>query len=335
MKAAVCSRYGPPDVVLIEDVEKPVPKKGEVLIEVRAASVNPLDWHTMRGSPYIARMMGGLLKPKDTRLGVDVAGRVEAVGENVGRFKPGDEVYGLCRGALAEYACTSESAFAAKAEQVTFEQAAAAPVAALTALQGLRDKGRIQPGQKVLINGASGGVGTFAVQIAKWFGADVTGVCSSGNLDLVRTLGADRVVDYTQEDFTRRLQGYDLLLDCVGNHSLFACRRVLGPKGRLIVITGPNGLWLGPVARLLGALILSRFVSQDFVPFIAKSNREDLTLIQELMKAGKVVPVIDKCYPLSELPTAIHYLEEGHARGKVVILPDQSFHGQSIRGKSV
>ncbi len=324
MKAAVCCRYGPPDVVLIKDIEKPVPKNGEVLIKVRAASVNPLDWHTMRGSPYIIRMMGGLLKPKDMRLGVDVAGQVEAVGENVGRFQPGDEVFGLCRGAFAEYACASESAFAAKSVHVTFEQAAAAPVAALTALQGLRDQGRIQPGQKVLINGASGGVGTFAVQIAKWFGASVTGVCSSRNVDLVRTLGADQVIDYTQADFTKSLQGYDLLLDCIGNHSLFACRRILSPTGRLVVVSGPNGRWLGPVARFLGALVLSRFVSQGLVPFIAKSNKEDFTLIQELMEARKVMPVIDKCYPLSEVAAAIRYLEEGHARGKVVIMPEQN-----------
>jgi len=324
MKASVFSRYGPAHVVVIKDVEKPVPKDDEVLIKVRAASVNPLDWHAMRGSPYIARMMGGLRKPKDTRLGVDVAGQVEAVGKNAGRFKPGDEVFGLCKGAFAEYACSSESAFAAKSEHVTFEQAAAVPVAAFTALQHLRDKGQIQPGQKVLINGASGGVGTFAVQIAKSFGAYVTGVCSSRNVDLVRTLGADRVIDYTQEDCTRSLRGYDLFLDCVGNHSLFACRRILSPKGRLVVITGPDGRWLGPVARLLSALVLSRFVSQSLVPFIAKSSKEDLTLIQELMEAGKVTPVIDRCFPLSEVPAAIRYLEEGHARGKVVILLEQN-----------
>jgi NADPH:quinone reductase-like Zn-dependent oxidoreductase len=324
MKAAVFSRYGPPHVVLIEDVEKPLPKDDEVLIKVRAASVNPLDWHSMRGSPYIARMMGGLRKPKDPRLGVDVAGQIEAVGKNAGRFKPGDDVFGLCKGAFAEYACASESALAAKSEHVTFKQAAAVPVAALTALQGLRDKGRIQPGQKVLINGASGGVGTFAVQIAKWFGADVTGVCSSRNVDLVRTLGADRVVDYTQEDCTQSLRGYHLFLDCVGNHSLSACRRILSPKGRLVVISGPDGRWLGPVARLLKALVLSRFISQDLVPFIAKSSKEDLTLIQELMQAGKVTPVIDRCFPLSEVPAAVRHLEAGHARGKVVILLEQN-----------
>jgi NADPH:quinone reductase-like Zn-dependent oxidoreductase len=324
MKAAVCDRYGPPHVVLIRDVERPVPKDDEVLMKVRAASVNPLDWHSVRGSPYIARMMGGLRKPKDTRLGVDVAGQVEAVGKSVSRFKPGDEVFGLCRGAFAEYACATESAVAAKSERVTFEQAAAVPVAAITALQGLRDKGQIQAGQKVLINGASGGVGTFAVQIAKWFGAHVTGVCSSRHVDLVRTLGADQVIDYAQEDFTRRLEGYDLFLDCVGNHSLFACRRILSPKGRLVVITGPDGRWLGPVARMLKALVLSRLVAQNLVPFIAKSSKEDLTLIQELMEAGKVTPVIDRCCPLSGVPAAIRYVEEGHAQGKVVILLEQN-----------
>ena len=319
MKAAVCSRYGPPDVVQITDVEKPVPKDNEVLIEVRAASVNPFDWHLMRGTPYIVRIMAGLLKPKDKRLGVDVAGQVEAVGRNVTQFKPGDEVFGACRGAFAEYACTSESALVMKPDNVTFEQAASAPVAAFTALQGLRDKGQIQPGQKVLINGAAGGVGTFAVQIAKWFGADVTGVCSTRNADMVRSIGADRVIDYTQEDFTKSGQRYDLFFDCVGNHSLLACRRVLNPKGIYIVVGGPDGRWLGPLARMIKTLVLSRFVSQNLVMFLARRSKEDLTIMHELMKAGKVTPVIDKRYKLSEVPEAIRYLEEGHARGKVVI----------------
>ena len=319
MKAAVCSRYGPPDVVQITDVEKPVPKDNEVLIEVRAASVNPFDWHLMRGTPYIVRIMAGLLKPKDKRLGVDVAGQVEAVGRNVTQFRPGDEVFGACRGAFAEYACASESALVMKPDNVTFEQAASAPVAAFTALQGLRDKGQIQPGQKVLINGAAGGVGTFAVQIAKWFGADVTGVCSTRNADMVRSIGADRVIDYTQEDFTKSGQRYDLFFDCVGNHSLLACRRVLNPKGIYIVVGGPDGRWLGPLARMIKTLVLSRFVSQNLVMFLARRSKEDLTIMHELMKAGKVTPVIDKRYKLSEVPEAIRYLEEGHARGKVVI----------------
>jgi NADPH:quinone reductase-like Zn-dependent oxidoreductase len=323
MKAAVLSRYGPPDVVQIKDVEKPVPKDNEVLIRIRAASVNPLDWHGMRGTPYIARMLGGLGKPKDPRLGVDVAGQVEAVGKNVTRFKPGDEVFGMCKGALAQYACAVErgfmSALAMKSEHVTFEQAAAVPVAAFSALQGLRDKGKIQPGWRVLINGAAGGVGTFAVQIAKSFGADVTGVCSTRNVDMVQSIGADRVIDYTVEDFTKSGPRYDLLLDCVGNHSLFACRRVIKPKGICVVVTGPDGPWLGPLARLLQALVLSWFVSQSLVPFIAKGSNEDLIFLNKLMEAGRVTPVIDKVYRLSEAPEAIRYLEAGHARGKVVI----------------
>ena len=275
MKAAVYTRYGPPDVVQITDVEKPVPKDNEVLIKVRAASVNPLDWHSMRGTPYFIRIMAGLRKPKITRLGVDVAGQVEAVGRNVTQFKPGDEVFGMCKGAFAEYACTSESALVMKPDNVTFEQAASVPMAAFTALQGLRDKGRIQPGQKVLINGAAGGVGTFAVQIAKSFGADVTGVCSTRNVDMVRSIGADHVIDYTQEDFTKSGQLYDLIFDCVGNHSLSACRRVLNPKGIYILVGGPSGRWMiGPLARLIAALVLSRFVSQKLIMVLAKPNKK-------------------------------------------------------------
>jgi NADPH:quinone reductase-like Zn-dependent oxidoreductase len=321
MKAALYSRYGPPDVVQIKDVEKPVPKDNEVLMEVRAASVNPLDWHFMRGTPYFVRIMTGLRKPKDKRLGVDVGGQVEAVGRNVTQFKPGDEVFGACRGAFAEYACASESALAMKPDNVTFEQAASVPIAAFTALQGLRDKGQIQPGQKVLINGAAGGVGTFAVQIAKSFGADVTGICSTRNVDMVRSIGADRVIDYTQEDFTKSGQRYDLMLDSVGNRSLSACRRVLNPKGIYIPVGGEAGRWMiGPLARSITALVLSRFVSQKLVAsFLAKPSKEDLTIMHDLMKAGKVTPVIDKRYRLSEVPEAIRYLEEGHARGKVVI----------------
>jgi NADPH:quinone reductase-like Zn-dependent oxidoreductase len=231
MKAAVYTRYGPPDVVQIEDVGKPVPKDDEVLIRVRVASVNPYDWHFMRGMPYPVRMSAGLRRPKHTRLGVDAAGQVEAVGRNVTQFKPGDAVFGNCRGAFAEYACTPESKLVMKPDNVTFEQAASVPIAAFTGLQGLRDKGHIQPGQKVLINGAAGGVGTFAVQIAKSLGAEVTGVCSTRNVDMLRSIGADRLIDYTQEDFTKSRQRYDVILDCVGNHSLLACTRVLNPKG--------------------------------------------------------------------------------------------------------
>jgi NADPH:quinone reductase-like Zn-dependent oxidoreductase len=321
MKAALYSRYGPPEVVHIEDVEKPVPKDNEVLIKVRAASVNPLDWHFMRGEPYLVRLMAGVRKPKDTRLGVDVAGQVEAVGGNVTQFEPGDEVFGSCRGAFAEYACAAESALVMKPDNVTFEQAAAVPVAAYTALQGLRDKGHIQPGQKVLINGAAGGVGTFAVQIAKSFGADVTGVCSGRNVEMVRSIGADQVVDYTRQDFTKSGTRYDLFFDAVGNHSLLACRRVLNPKGIYIPAGGSAGRWMiGPLARAITTLVLSWFVSQQLVPFfVAQPSKADLTLMHELIKAGKVTPVIDRRYSLNELPAAIRYLEAGHARGKVVV----------------
>jgi NADPH:quinone reductase-like Zn-dependent oxidoreductase len=319
MKAAVYTRYGPPDVVQIKDIEKSVPKDDEVLLRVRAASVNPYDWHFMRGTPYAVRIIAGLSKPKVIRLGADVAGQIEAVGKNVTQFQPGDEVFGWCRGAFAEYVCASESAFVVKPDNVTFEQAAAVPIAAFTALQGLRDKGKIQPGQKVLINGASGGVGTFAVQIAKSFGANVTGVCSTRNVDMVRSIGADRVIDYTKEDFTRSGQCYDLILDTVGNHSLSALRRVLTSKGICVMAGGPSGRWEMGLARGIKALVWSRFASQKLVGMLARSNKADLVIMRELMEAGKVTPVIDRRYGLSEIADAIRYLEEGHARGKVVI----------------
>jgi NADPH:quinone reductase-like Zn-dependent oxidoreductase len=320
MKAIVYYNYGSPDVLKCEEIEKPTAGDNEVLIKVRAASVNPYDWHFMRGMPYFVRIPAGLRKPKDKRLGADVAGAVEAVGRNVTQFKPRDEVFGVCRGALAEYACASESALAIKPDNVTFEQAASAPMAALTALQSLRDEGKIQPGQKVLINGAAGGVGTFAVQIAKSYGADVTGVCSTRNVDTVRSIGADRVIDYTRENFTNRGQHYNLILDSIGNHSLLACRRVLNPKGIYIMVGGPTGRWMiGLLARLATALVLSRFVSQKLVMVLTKPSKEDLAALHELMKAGKVTPVIDRSYTLSEVPEAIRYLEQGHARGKVVI----------------
>jgi NADPH:quinone reductase-like Zn-dependent oxidoreductase len=326
MKAIVYRRYGSSDVLQCEDIEKPTPTNNGILIKVRAASVNPLDWKLMKGGPYSLRILLRLLQAKIKRPGVDVAGEVEAVGRDVTQFKPGDAVFGTCRGALAEYACSSESmsglksALVMKPYNVTFEQAASAPVAALTALQGLRDKGRIRPGQKVLINGAAGGVGTFAVQIAKSFGADVTGVCSTRNVDMVRSIGADRVIDYTQEDFTKSSQRYDLLFDCVGNHSLSACRRILNPKGTLIMVGAPNNVRLSILlARMIGAFVLSPFLSQNLVPFIAKSNKEDLTIVGDLMATGKVKPVIDRRYRLSEAREAFRYMEEGHARGKVVI----------------
>jgi NADPH:quinone reductase-like Zn-dependent oxidoreductase len=284
MKAIVYYDYGSPDVLKHEEMEKPTARDNEVLIEVRAASVNPYDWHFLRGTPYFLRIMAGLREPKDKRLGVDVAGQVEAVGRNVTQFKPGDEVFGSCRGAFAEYACASESKLAVKPDNLTFEQAASVPIAALSALQGLRDKGHIQPGQKVLINGAAGGVGTFAVQIAKSFGADVTGVCSTRNVDMVRSIGADQVIDYTQGEFTISGQRYDLILDCVGNHSLLAYRRVLNPKGIYAAVGGPSGPWMiGFLARVIAAPVLSVFVSQDMGMVGTKLNKEDLTILCDLM----------------------------------------------------
>ena len=319
MKAIAYHSFGSPDVLRCEEIEKPIPGDDEVLIAVRAASVNPLDWHFLRGTPYIGRLQFGLRKPKIPRLGADVAGRVEAIGRNVTQFKPGDEVFGACRGAFTEYVCAPESTLVLKPETVTFEQAAAAPVAGFTALQALRDKGRLQPGQTVLINGAAGGVGTFAVQIAKWLGADVTGVCSARNVETVRSIGADWVIDYTQEDFTRSGQRYDLILDCVGNHSLSACRRALNPQGIYIIVGAPDGRWISPLPRVFQALVMSRLGSQSLVPFLTRGNQKDLIILRDLMAAGKVTPVIDRCYGLDEVPEAIRYLEAGHARGKVVI----------------
>jgi NADPH:quinone reductase-like Zn-dependent oxidoreductase len=316
MKAIVCHCYGSPDVLKLEEIEKPSPGDDEVLIKVRAASVNPID-RLFRGRPYLLRLKLGLSKPKDSRLGRDVAGQVEAVGRNVTQFKPGDEVFGTCRGALAEYACASESALVIKPEKVTFEQAASLPIAGLTAFQGLRDKGKLQPGQQVLINGAGGGVGTFAVQIAKAFGADVTGVCSPGKADLVRSIGADQIIDYMKEDFTKGEQRYDLILDCISNHSLAACRRVLNPEGKFLIVGAKKVRTL--LARAFTGFVFSRFTSQAFIVFIARLKKDDLTILADLMQAGKVTPVIDRCYRLSEAPEAFRYLEAGHASGKIVI----------------
>lgn len=324
MKAIVHCAYGSADVLKFEDIEKPTPGDNEVLVRVRAASVNPLDWHYMRGEPSIMRLEAGLRVPQDIRLGVDYAGTVEAVGRNVKRFKPGDDVFGGRSGAFAEYVSAREDrAIVLKPANLTFEQAAAVPIAAITALQGLRDTGKIQPGQKVLINGASGGVGTFAVQIAKSFGAEVTGVTSTRNLDMVRSIGADQVIDYTREDFTKSAQRYDLIFDTVGNHPLLETRRVLKPNGIYIGIGGggPNDQgFIGPLFGPIKEFLLSPFVSQKFVTFFAELNKEDLTVLSDLMQTGKVTPVIDRRYKLSEVPAAIRYLEEGHARGKVVIM---------------
>ena len=322
MKAIVYHRYGSPDVLKCEEIEKPTAEDNEVLIKVRAASVNPADWHLMEGKPPFARLLFGLRKPKITRLGVDVAGQVEAVGKDVTQFKPGDEVFGACRGAFAEYVCTSESSLVTKPNTVTFEQAGSVAVAGLTALQGLRNKGQIQPGEKVLINGAAGGVGTFAVQIAKWFGADVTGICSTRNVEMVRSIGADRVIDYTQQDFAKSGQHYDLIFDLVANHSLSALRRVLNPKGIYVGAgIGPGGSMIGFLARAtLTAPVLSRFVSQKFVIFITKITKEDLAVMRDLMESRKVTPVIERRYRLNEVSEAIRYLATGHARAKLVII---------------
>ncbi|PYL38926.1 MAG: alcohol dehydrogenase [Verrucomicrobia bacterium] len=322
MKAIVYCDYGSANLKLA-DVEKPTPNDDQVVVKVRAASVNPYDWHFIEGTPYIMRIGVGLRKPKDTRLGVDFAGTVEAVGKNVAQFKPGDDVFGGRGGAFAEYVCPrADRAVAIKPANITFEQAASVNIAGITALQALRDKGKVQPGQKVLINGASGGVGTFAVQIAKSFGADVTGVCSTRNLDMVRSLGADHVIDYTKEDFAKTGQQYDVILDNVPNHSLSDCRRVLTPKGKYVMIGGggPNDdRWVGPFGRVIATMLLSPFVSQEMGMMMADVSQKDLTILSDLMQAGKVTPVIDRRYKLSEVPEAIRYLEEGHARGKVVI----------------
>ncbi len=324
MKAIVYHNYGSPDVLKYEDIAKPVPKDNEVLIKVRAASLNPLDRHFMRGVPYIVRIIAGLGKPKFIGIGADVAGQVEAVGKTVTQFKPGDAVLGGCRGAFAEYACASESELVMKPENVTFEQAACVRIAGLTALQSLRNKGHIQSGQKVLINGAAGGVGTFAVQISKSFGAEVTGVCSTRNLKMVRSIGADRVIDYaktdfTQEDFNNGGWRYDIILNLVGNHSLSAYRRVLNSKGILVTAGGPSGRWRIGFARGIRAQVWSMLGSRKFVGILARTTKEDLTTLHDLLKAKKIVPVIDRQYSLSEVPEAIRYLEEGHARGKIVV----------------
>lgn len=312
MKAMVFHGYGSPDVLKLEDVEKPVPGDHDVLIEVRAASVNPLDWHLLRGSPFPVRLMSGMLKPKFNILGVDAAGRVEAVGQRVTRFQPGDELFGSRLGSFAEYLCLPESKAALKPPGVSYEAAAAVPVAAITALQGLRDKGQIRAGHKVLINGASGGVGTFAVQIAKWFDTEVTAVCSTRNLELVRSVGSDHTVDYTQTDFAHADRHYDLIFDVVGKRSFADCKRALNPQGVFVSM----GMSFMGLARSMAA-------SQRMVLMgMANINEVDLELLKELLEAGKIAPVIDRRYALSDVPEAIRYLETERARGKVVISMD-------------
>ncbi len=319
MKAVVYRHYGPPGVLNCHDEPKPTPGDTEVLVRVRAASINPIDWHFLRGEPYLLRLATGLRRPRVTRLGVDVSGQVETVGRTVTRFKAGDEVFGMTRGALAEYVCALEDALALRPDNATADQAAGVPVAALTALQGLRDKGRIQAGQGVLINGAAGGVGTFAVQIAKAYRAEVTGVCSTRNIELVRSLGADRVIDYTRENFTTGARRYDLILDMIGNHSLSDCRRALTPTGACVMVGGSGKKWTGPLGRVVLGSIRSSFASRRFVMIMARRNRRDLEVLRDFLASGKILPVIDRRFSLSETPAAIQYLETGHARGKVII----------------
>jgi NADPH:quinone reductase-like Zn-dependent oxidoreductase len=318
MKAIVYTKYGSPDVLQLKDVEKPTPQDNEVLIRIHAASVNAYDWHMLTADIFLVRVMGvGLFKPKHTRLGADVAGRIEAVGKNVKQFQPGDEVFGMVRGSFAEYACSLDDAVAIKPSNLSFEKAAAVPMAGITALQGLRDQGKIQAGQKVLINGASGGVGTFAVQIAKSYGAEVTAVCSTRNLDQARSLGADHVIDYTKEDFTRSGQQYDLIFAANGYHPLSAYKHSLTPKGIYVVAGGSKAqIFQG---RLMGSW-MSEKGGRKMGGVAAKLSQKDLTVLKELVEAGKVVPVIDRRYPLREAAEALRYLGAGHARGKVVII---------------
>ena len=320
MKAIVYRCYGSPDVLEFADVAKPEPADDEVLVKIRAAAVNPLDWHYMRGSPYLMRLASGLGVPKDQRLGVDFSGTVEAVGSDVTRFKPGDEVFGGWTGAFAEYVAVREDrALTLKPVNVTYAEAASVAIAGITALQALRDHGNVRPGQRVLINGASGGVGTFAVQIAKSMDAEVTGVCSTRNVEMVRSLGADHVIDYKKEDYTESGKTYDVIIDMVGNHTLLANRKALEPDGKLVMVGGPKGDWLAPLIGPLKAFLLSPFVEQEIGRMLGQLRQEDMIVIAELMKAGRVTPVIDRHYQLSEVPAAIRYSEEGRARGKIII----------------
>lgn len=319
MKGYVYCDYGAADLLKLGELETPTPGDHQLLIKVRASAVNPLELHYLHGTPYFMRLGTGLRKPKNIRIGVDFAGTVEAVGPNVSQFKVGDDVFGGRTGALAEYIVASERSVVLKPAHMSFEQAAAVPIAAVTALQAVRDQGKVKAGQTVLVNGASGGVGSFAVQIAKSFGATVSGVSSGRNVGLVRSLGADDAIDYTTTDYTQGAGRYDVIVDMVGNRSLLENRRALKPQGIYVMVGGPDGTWLAPLDRVAQMLLLSPFVSQRFGVFMAELNAADLTILRDLMRAGKVTPVIDRRYPLSEVPDAIRYLETGRARGKVVI----------------
>jgi len=319
MRAIVSTEYGSPAGLRIEEIDKPSVDSRGVLVRVRAVSINPLDYHLMRGLPYILRLAEGLRRPKTRVLGVDVAGRVEAVGDDVTKFQPGDEVFGHHAAALAEYVCGRQDDFVPKPASLTFEQAAAMPVAGFSALQALRDKAGLQPDQHVLINGAAGGVGTFAVQIAKAFGAEVTGVCSTANVALVESIGADHVIDYTRQDFARSGLRYDVILDVAANRSLSDYRRVLAASGVVVLVGAGKGRWFGPMTRPLTAIVLSRVWRRRMLPLLAHPRRQDLADLRELVEAGKLTPVVDRVYPLTEAPDAMRYLETGHARGKVII----------------
>lgn len=320
MKAVVYRCYGSPEVLSYEDVEKPTAADNQVLVKVHAASVNPLDWHYMRGSPYIMRLGAGIGAPDDVRMGVDYSGTVEAVGKDVTRFKPGDEVFGGRSGAFAEFVVVPENrAIALKPENVTFQQAASVGIAGVTALQALRDVGNVEAGQKVLINGASGGVGTFAVQIAKTLGAEVSGVCSTRNVEMVRSIGADHVIDYKKDDYTTGDEQYDVIVDLVGNHSLSKNRSVLSPEGTFVIVGGPKGDWLGPMMAPVKAWMMSPFVDQKMRMILAELHQEDLVILADMMEAGDVTPVIGRHYPLSEVAAAVGHSEEGHAQGKIII----------------
>lgn len=321
MKAIVQDTYGSPDVLELREIDKPMVGDDEVLVRVHAAGVDQGVWHLMAGLPYLVRIAGvGLRAPKNPVRGMDVAGRVEAVGENVTRFRPGDEVFGRCDGSFAEYACAQAERLAPKPANLSFEQAAAVPTSGFAALQAVRDQGKVRPGQRVLIIGAGGGVGTFAVQLTKAYGADLTGVCSTTKTDLVRSIGADHVIDYTREDFADDDVRYDVILDIAGNRSLSHLRRALAPEGTLVIVGGEGGgNWFGGIDRQLRALVLSRFASQKLGTWISTERKEDLEEVRELLEAGKVTPVVDRTFPLSEAPEAIRYMRNGHARGKVVI----------------